>query len=212
MCMYLYVRRGRLDVQLRVPCRRDVIFSCCNCSLAGELRAAEFSCSEGRAGGEEVVVYEVYLSRARAPLLFHGRERKAKRTRKVRRCTRARVCVCVCVLCVCVPEAEKSDENGSLSLSLSLFLSFFLSLSLSLTFFTFQFTRSCASYMSVGVLPKNFTVQERNASTRSSLFLSLALFNRKKKESFIFVLCETIKGLLRQITLYIDFYTLYIGH
>ena len=123
MCMYLYVRRGRLDVQLRVPCRRDVIFSCCNCSLAGELRAAEFSCSEGRAGGEEVVVYEVYLSRARAPLLFHGRERKAKRTRKVRRCTRARVCVC-CV-CVCAGSREKWRKRLSLSLSLSFFLSFF---------------------------------------------------------------------------------------
>jgi len=123
MCMYLYVRRGRLDVQLRVPCRRDVIFSCCNCSLAGELRAAEFSCSEGRAGGEEVVVYEVYLSRARAPLLFHGRERKAKRTRKVRRCTRA--CVCVCVVCVCAGSREKWQKRLSLSLSLS--LSFFLS-------------------------------------------------------------------------------------
>jgi len=115
MCMYLYVRRGRLDVQLRVPCRRDVIFSCCNCSLAGELRAAEFSC-EGR-GGREVVVYEVYLSRARAPLLFHGRERKAKRTRKVRRCTRARARVCVCCVCVCLKQTKTA-------LSLSFFLSF----------------------------------------------------------------------------------------
>ena len=144
-------------------------------------------------------------ARARAPSFSRSREKSEENTESSTMHARARVCVCYVCVCVC-----RKQTKTALSLSLS--LSFFLSLSLSLTFFTFQFTRSCASYMSVGVLPKNFTVQKRNASTRSSLFLSLALFNRKKKESFIFVLCETIKGLLRQITLYIDFYTLYIGH
>lgn len=59
---------GKLDVQLRVPCRRDVIFSCCNSSLA---RESSSSLSNSRRG----------VCVVRAPSFSRSRGEDRRRTR-----------------------------------------------------------------------------------------------------------------------------------
>lgn len=88
---YVYVRRGKLDVQLRVPCRRDVIFSCCNSSLSRETREPPSS------RGCRCV--------SCAALLFHGRVEETERS----------------TTNTCVYAGSRRVTNSLLSLSLTFF-------------------------------------------------------------------------------------------
>lgn len=86
----MYVRRGKLDVQLRVPCRRDVIFSCCNSSLARENREPppSSSCRALESSGG-------CMCRARAPSFSRSRGEDGKIDDE-------HVCIC---------RKQKSDEQ-----------------------------------------------------------------------------------------------------